>query len=75
LEGDFNNGDLSSDDIAFFAPALDKLKKRIKIDGRIKGTVDDLQAKNLVVEAGNNTYLNGNIRLTGLPDIEKTYID
>lgn len=75
LEGDFNNADLSSDDIAFFAPALDKLKKRIKIDGRIKGTVDDLQAKNLVVEAGNNTYLNGNIRLTGLPDIEKTYID
>ena len=75
LDGNFDKAQLSSDDIAYFAPALKDLKKSIKIDGRIRGTVDDLQAKNLVVEAGNNTYLKGNIRITGLPNIDKTYID
>ena len=75
LEGDFNNTELSSDDIAYFSPALRDLKKKIRVDGRIKGTVDNLEAKNLVIEAGNSTYLNGNIRMTGLPDINKTYID
>ena len=75
LDGNFDKAQLSSDDIAYFAPELKNLKKSIKIDGRIRGTVDDLQAKNLVIEAGNNTYLKGNIRITGLPDIDKTYID
>jgi hypothetical protein len=75
MEADFNDAALSSDDIAFFAPALKSLNRRIRIDGRIKGSVDDLQAKNLTIEAGNSTYLNGNIRMTGLPDINKTYID
>ncbi len=75
LDGNFDKAQLSSDDIAFFAPELKDLKKSIKIDGRIRGTVDDLQAKNLVIEAGNNTYLKGNIRITGLPNIDKTYID
>lgn len=75
LEGRFDNAEVSSDDIAYFAPALRDLKRKIRIDGKIKGTIDDLQAKNLELEAGNSTYLNGNIRITGLPDIDKTYID
>ena len=75
LEGNFDNAELNSDDIAYFAPPLQKWKKKIRVQGRITGTVEDLQAKNLIVEAGNNTYLNGNIHMTGLPEIEKTYID
>ncbi|MBC7850076.1 MAG: translocation/assembly module TamB domain-containing protein [Chitinophagaceae bacterium] len=75
LEANFNDADLSSDDIAYFAPTLKDLKKKIRVDGKIKGTIEDLQAKNLEIEAGNSTYLNGDIRLTGLPDINKTYID
>lgn len=75
LDADLDNAELSSDDIAYFAPALKALRKKIKINGQIKGPVDDLQAKSLVIEAGNSTYLNGNIRITGLPEIEKTYID
>ena len=29
----------------------------------------------MTIQAGNNTYLNGDISLTGLPDINKTFID
>ncbi len=34
-----------------------------------------LTEKNLVIQAGSDTYLKGNISIAGLPDINKTYID
>jgi translocation-and-assembly-module (TAM) inner membrane subunit TamB-like protein len=75
MEGNFNNAEISSDDIAFFAPELKKWDRKILINGKITGTVENLQAKNLTLQAGNSTYLNGNIKMSGLPDIDKTYID
>lgn len=75
MEADFNDADLDSDDIAFFAPALQNWKKKIRISGKIKGPVDNLTARKLIVEAGKNTYLNGNISIKGLPDIHNTFID
>lgn len=75
MTGDFNNTEISSDDIAFFAPAMKTWKKNIIISGKIKGTVEDLNGKNLFIKAGKNTLLNGDISLTGLPDINTTFID
>ena len=75
MEGNFDNAQINSDDIAFFAPAVKTWKKQIQLTGIIKGSVENLNGKNLIVKAGNNTYLSGNISLAGLPDIDKTYID
>jgi hypothetical protein len=75
MEADFTDARLHSDDIAFFAPTLRDWKREIRITGKAKGTVDNLSAKKLVIEAGKDTYLNGNITLKGLPDISQTYID
>jgi len=75
MEADFTDADLDSDDIAFFAPEMQNWKKKIRISGKIKGPVDNLNARKLIVEAGKNTYLNGNISIKGLPDINNTFID
>ncbi len=75
MEGNFNDAIISSDDIAFFAPQLKNWKKKIEINGMVRGTVDNLNGKKLVIEAGKDTYLRGNISMSGLPDIDKTYID
>ena len=75
MEADFTNADINSDDIAFFAPDLRTWKKNIRITGSIKGTVSDLNARNITMTAGKNSLLNGNIHMTGLPDINKTMID
>jgi hypothetical protein len=74
MEANFTDADVNSDDIAWFAPELKDWKKQIRITGQIKGPVADLTGKNVAIEAGKNTYLNGNIRLKGLPDIDKTFI-
>ncbi|RYF96171.1 MAG: hypothetical protein EOO00_03390, partial [Chitinophagaceae bacterium] len=45
------------------------------IKGAVKGTVDNLNAKDVIIQAGKDTYLRGNVSIAGLPDINKTYID
>ena len=75
MEGNFDNATISSDDIAYFAPELADWKKRIQINGNVKGTVDNLNTKDIVIQAGADTYLKGNISMSGLPDINKTYVD
>ena len=75
LQGSFKNALIHSDDIAYFAPALKPWKKEISVTGALHGTVADLKGKNIIIRAGNNTTLNGDIALKGLPDIDKTFID
>ncbi len=75
LEGRFNNSTISSDDIAYFAPALKDWKRSIRIDGNVRGTIDNLSARNFLVEAGKNSRLDGNIKMIGLPNIDSTFID
>ena len=75
LEGNFVDAVIHSDDIAYFAPALKEWEKRISLTGKIKGTISNLNGKRVIARAGSSTYLNGDFTLSGLPDIEKTYID
>ena len=75
MQARFDNSAIDSDDIAFFAPAMKTWKKNITLKGVIRGALDDLYGSNLVIQAGNNTLLNGDISMTGLPDINQTFID
>ena len=75
MQGSFRDAILHSDDIAYFAPALAKWNKEIHLTGAIHGTVEDLSAKGIVIRAGNNSILNGDISMKGLPDIDKTQIN
>jgi translocation-and-assembly-module (TAM) inner membrane subunit TamB-like protein len=75
MQADFNDSQISSDDIAYFAPGLRSWKKNISVTGKISGTVSDISGRGLIINAGNNTYLNGDIVLSGLPDINQTFID
>ncbi len=71
----FEDSYVDSDDIAFFAPALKSWKKKISLAGKVRGTVDDMVGRDMLVAAGSNTLLNGDISMTGLPDIQRTFID
>jgi len=75
MEADFADAYVDSDDIGFFAPELKNWNKKIKITGIIKGPVENLRGTKVIIEAGKNTLLNGDIHLKGLPDIDKTFIE
>ncbi len=75
MQARFDNAEIDSDDIAFFAPTANTWNKKIKVSGLARGTVDDIFGTEMSIQAGSNTYLNGDISMTGLPDINKTFID
>lgn len=75
MEGRFENTEINSDDIAYFAPDLKTWKKRILLRGNIKGPVSSLIGKNLDIRAGENTHFSGDANITGLPEINSTYLD
>lgn len=74
MDADFKNAHLSSKDVAYFTSSLDKTQFELGVNGRIRGRVDNLRATNLLVTAGQSTYVKGNFRVKGLPDWENTFL-
>lgn len=75
MRASFKDAEISSDDIALFAPALADWKKEIKIKGQAYGNLSNLTGNNMDIQAGTSTELQGHIKLRGLPDINNTFID
>jgi hypothetical protein len=75
MEANFSKATLASDDIAFFAPETKNWNRVIRINGRVKGTIDDLNSKSLEIWAGDKTYVNGSVSMVGLPRINETFIN
>lgn len=70
----FADARINSDDIAFFAPGLKSWKKEVLLGGNFTGTVADFSMKDLSARIGATTRINGQLKMKGLPDIDKTQI-
>src|ERR1700744_976991 len=75
MDGDFKTSQISSSDIAYFTDGLERVKFDLGLDGRIKGYVNNLKAKNLLVTGGQATYVKGDFNLKGLPDWDNTFLE
>ncbi len=74
MEAHLEDAIIDERDIAFFAPQLREFPGVIlKVNGKGKGTVADLNAQNLTVTDGSST-IRGNVSMKGLPDIYTTHI-
>ena len=68
------NSSVSTDDVAYFAPGLNKWNEKFLVNGKFAGTVSDFNIKNLFVRSSNNTFVSGDLAVKGLPDTNKTSI-
>jgi len=68
-------------DILYFNPALAKQPffqnktGLTTISGILMGSIKNMNGKNLKVETGDNTSLTSNFKITGLPNVQKAYVD
>ncbi len=65
LEANFTGSEISSDDIAFFAPTLSAWHRNFSLNGNVTGTIENLSGKNMLIASGNN-YLDGDLDIAGL---------
>ncbi|MBW4888080.1 translocation/assembly module TamB [Mucilaginibacter sp. HMF5004] len=75
MDAHFKTSHVSSLDVAFFTINLKNIFFDLGLNGRIKGLVNNLKAKNLMVTAGQATYIKGDFNLKGLPNWDKTFLD
>ena len=72
MKGDFNKSIVEMADIAYFAPALKGIQRKLIVTGKIEGTVDKLRGKDMNLALGGITQFVGDVSLTGLPNIDET---
>ncbi len=65
---------LNLSDLAYFVPDLWGIDHDIELHGKIRGTVSNLKTKDLFMKITDNSYFTASIDLTGLPDIDNTFI-
>jgi len=75
MDGDFKSSQVSSSDISYFTDGLAHVKFDLGLNGRIKGFVNNLSAKDLLVTGGKATYIKGDFKLRGLPDWDNTFLE
>lgn len=74
ITGNIRASRLNMKDLGPFATVLYRMDNNLRLSGEISGTIPNLQGKNLMLQTGNATFFKGNVRLTGLPHVEETFI-
>ncbi len=70
----FENSEVNFSDICHFVPALECINKSVKIDGEVKGRISNLKGRKLVLQFDKGTSLKGDLNISGLPDMENTFM-
>jgi hypothetical protein len=74
MKGVFDKSLIQMADVAYFSSELEGMDIPVELQGEISGRVVELKGKNMLLEIGSGTTYLGNILLSGLPDIDKTYM-
>ncbi|TDQ82795.1 translocation/assembly module TamB domain-containing protein [Sphingobacterium yanglingense] len=73
ITGNLKNASVDSKDIEYFAPTMRYVVFKTNVHrASLKGTVANIDARNVHLSTGKNTELKGNLSIKGLPDIDKT---
>lgn len=71
----FERSVLDFKDLWYFSTDLYGLNRKVEFEGRVRGPVANLKARDLFVKLDDNTWFKGKIDLAGLPWIDETFID
>ena len=74
MDARFRNSVVSTNDIAYFAPALANWKRRGDISGHFYGKVTDFAVPDLFIRSSTDMYATGSLSMKGLPDVDHTMI-
>jgi hypothetical protein len=72
MKGHISNSVIEMGEVAYFAPELLGMHKKVLFTGDISGKVDRLRCKNVDLRFGEVSHIAGNFSFDGLPKIEET---
>lgn len=74
IEAMFKPSILELNELKYFAREVNGMENLIHFNGRIKGKISSLKARDFQFRFGANSFFEGEISMDGLPDIQETFI-
>jgi hypothetical protein len=74
IHAKLNGTEVSTDDLAVFAPGLRAYGDRYRVSATLRGTVERLQVRNANLGFGRESRLVGNFAFDGLPNLDETLL-
>lgn len=71
---DLKKSSISLKDIGMMVPFLRGMEENVEVAGQVSGDMSDLKGKNITLSMGENTQLDFDLYLSGLPDLANTYM-
>ncbi len=70
----FKRSIVEMEDVSYFAPELEGIRKMLTLSGDVHGTVSNLSGRKVKIAFGKNSFLNGDFNLKGLPYMKETFV-
>jgi hypothetical protein len=74
MKAHFDSTWVSTTDVAYFASALKGIDQTLFLSGDVQGKVGGLKCKNMKLHYATATHFDGNIELTGLPNMDEFFM-
>lgn len=74
LDAVITESEIESQDIGYFTESLAGLQEAVSFTGEVKGSIANLKGRDLDIRFGNHSRIEGRLDMTGLPNIEETFI-
>ncbi|MCC5930243.1 MAG: translocation/assembly module TamB [Cyclobacteriaceae bacterium] len=75
IEADFKPSIIQLQDLAIFAPQLREYSQRIQMSGEFRGRINRFDTKNLKLDFGSRSTIEGNLSMMGLPLVKETFVN
>ena len=75
FNSEIREGVFNLKDLGYFAGRLQGMETMVGVAARVSGPLADFKVKNTHLRFGQNTEFEGDVSLTGLPNMEETFID
>ncbi|MEZ5147513.1 MAG: translocation/assembly module TamB domain-containing protein [Bacteroidales bacterium] len=73
IDTEIRPSEVNLTEVGYFAPVMYQMDNRLKIMGKIKGTVNNFKARELKFAFGETTQFRGDVQMNGLPNFEETF--
>lgn len=73
IQTEIRPSEVNLTEVGYFAPVMYQMDNRLRIMGKISGTVNNFKAKEFKFAYGDLTQFRGDIQMNGLPNFEETF--
>lgn len=74
LDCSFRESKIYLEELGYFARIFEGMQETVILSGKLNGTLSELNCRQLSIDFGSSTSLKGDFDISGLPDVESTFL-